>query len=346
MTPSQNRPDLIRLNQNGQHISDNEDLRLLGDITVRRLVAHEDDCHGYDVRKARQSLLFSEEGFRIPNAGCIPLLRKKAARLGTALSVQCVPPIRRLPEPTNCEILGYPRLANFAFHHERGSIGVPEGFDATIIIYELAFAYPHQNIIVLGNQVGTLEKIATQLKDRFQAERRENVEVAHGRRPLNLDVDDDGPRIICSTFSEAANLDFATSDIVVFLDARQCIPAKAQEALETMDAQFRLFGIVRLGQQLSPFEEGVMMGVFGPELIDLMAIVTRRNVHVAWVHHRQPSIDLERDGSEFDYRCILHNERRNRVIARLAKALADGDPTPCREKRAIADWCDWNRGGD
>ncbi len=347
MTPSQNLPNLIRLNQNGQHISDNDDLRLLGDIRVRRLVAHHDDCHGYDVRKTRQSLLFSEERFRIPNAGCIPLLRKRAARLGKALSVQCVPPIRRLPEPTSREILGYPGLANFAFHHERGSFGIPQGFDATIIIYELAVAYPHQNIIALGNQVGTLEKIAAQLKERFEAERRDLiVEVAHGRGPLNLDVDDNRPRIICSTFTEAANLDFATSDIVILLDARNCIHAQAQAALETMDAQFRLFGIVRRGQSLSPYEEGVMMGVFGPELIDLMAYrYTRRDVRVAWVNNRQHPIELERHGSDFDYRCVIHNERRNRLIARLAKALAVRDPGPCRDYRAIFDWCDWYERG-
>ncbi len=347
MTPSQNRPDLIRLNQNGQHIADNDDFRLLGDITVRRLVAHDDDSHGYDVRKACQSLLFSEEEFRIPNAGCIPLLRKKAARLGTTLSVHCIPPIRRLPEPTSRETLGYPGLADFAFHNERGSIGIPEGFEATIIIYELALAYPHQNIIALGNQVGTLEEIAAKLKERFEAERRDLiVEVAHGRRPLNLDVDDNRPRIICSTFTEAADLDFATSDMVLFLDARNCVHAQAQPALETMDAQFRLFGIVRRGQPLSPYEEGGMMGVFGPELIDLMAhCYTRRDVRVALVKNRQHPIELERHGSDFDYRCVIHNERRNRLIARLAKALAVRDPGPCRDHRAIFDWCDWYERG-
>lgn len=334
----------IDLEQEGQHVWNCIDLRALGDISVTRVVTKDDADHGYDVVAESHSLLYSPDGFCIPNAGCIPLLQARAAALGLELSITCRPPICRLPQPANRERLGYPKLADFVALHKRGLIRVPLEFEESTLIYELALAFPSNTVIVLSSDVAVLERIATQLRSRCQTDaERKSIEWTHARRSLYLGVEEDGPRIICSTYSEVANLDFATSDIVVFADGRQCITVDAQEALEQTAARFRLFGIVRLGERMSPYEEGKMMGVFGPELVDLLGHCwTRRDVHVAWVHHRQPSIHLERKGSDFDYRCVIHNERRNRDIAALARGLAIADPVPIRKHRDIADWCERN----
>ena len=238
-------------------------------------------------------------------------------------------------------------LAQFVRLQDRGLIRLPKSFDESAITRELAAAYPAQKIIVLSSKVTTLEKLARRLcKDCTSDEAREQIAVNHGQCPLALDVDQEMPHVTCSTYREAASLDFATSDLVLFVDAYECVHGLAQQALEVMDAQFRLFGIVRAGRSVSPYEEAITMRVFGFELLDLMSHGrTRRDVHVAWVRHNQPPIHLERKTSDFDFRCLFHNARRNRVIAKIAKALDAGTPIDAHKYPDVAEWCDANGHG-
>ena len=111
MQPESKIPRVIVLEQNGQHVSIDDDLlELLGDLMVRHLVGVDDAQHGYEVRKQRQSLLRSPEGYRLPNAGCISLLQELAAQRGVTLLVQPSPPIVELPEPAHLDQLAYPCL--------------------------------------------------------------------------------------------------------------------------------------------------------------------------------------------------------------------------------------------
>ena len=222
----------------------------------------------------------------------------------------------------------------FVRQHERGQIGISKSFDASIIVLELALAYPGQRIIVLDKNTATLNKTANQLRTIL-----DDVTMVSSRRPLQIDDDEDIPRVICSTFLEASTIYFATSDIVLMLDATQCCINQAQIALEQVDARFRLFGIVKAGKERNPYVTGVMMRVFGPELLDLLSYCRiRREVNVAWVKHNQPTIRQERQNSKFDYKCCWHNERRNRTIAKLANKLLTGSPLGSPNSCDVSAW--------
>lgn len=322
----------ITLEQNGQHIYlTDKQIELLGDLTVPRIGAITDSAHGYDLRRQRQSLLRSPYGHRIPNAGCLLPLFYWAASRGVYVRRQFISGIAQLPHPVNLDVLDYPGLAEFARTCERGLIQIADGFNAAIVIGELADAFPGQHIVVLGSDIATLYRLQGQLfKAMEQAgipeTEREPIPVVHDRQRLPLADDEQMPTLVLSTFLGAGEFDFAISDIVIFLEARQCIHARAQTILQQIDARFRLFGISRAGQQMSPYEAGVTMAVFGPELIDLMpGGQTRRDVHVASVKHEQQWIPGQRNATEFFRKCIWENDCRNQAVANLAEALTNAD---------------------
>jgi hypothetical protein len=329
------RRPVLTLYQNGRHASlDDDQLSLLGDLTVRRLETQEDSLHGYGIEKARYSLLRSQNGFWIPNAGCIPALRLRAHDRNIELRVVASPTIAQLPPPVSLTRVGYPDLARFVRENEQGLIRITASFDEAIVVSELTLAYPCQRIVVLGNNVQSLATVQRKLRTVD-----DGAQLASGRRPLQLDDEEELPRIICATFLEASEIDFATCDIVVMLEASHCIHQRVQQALEQVDARFRLFGITSAGREHSPYETGVMMSVFGPAMIDLMPYRrTRREVSVAWVKHQQPSIRQDREGPDFDYKCCWHNERRNRAIAKAAKAIAAGTLLGEQNSRDVDAW--------
>lgn len=343
---SLSRPTLT-LEQNGLHVSlTDEQIALLGDVTVPRIEALASAAHGYDVQRHRHSLLRSLEGLRIPNAGCLPLLSYRAAKQGFHLRVQQTPAISKLPEPENREDLNHPHLPEFVRSVERGLIRIPATFNESIIVAELADAFPECNILVLGANLAALEHLQHGLHAaRVETDGAEAdhgpIPIVHDRQPLILTNNEEMPKLILSTFLGAGNLDFAISDLVIFLDAEQCVHERAQLILEQIDARFRLFGLTRAGRKKAPYEAGMVMAVFGPELIDLMADGgMRRDVHVAWVQNKQPKIHQERVNRDFDFRCCWHNERRNRTIATLAKTLASGTPFDPQKHRNVAAWFD------
>lgn len=331
---------VITLLQNGHHISlDDDGLRLLGDVTCRQLDVTDDVLHGYDVRRTRQSLLRSTDGSRIANSGCIPLLQRVALQRNLDLRVIRSSPISDLPESSRIAYLAYPQLARFVRSRERGLIRRSSSVTAESVIYDLALAYPDQRIVVLGDHIRQNEKIF-----RCLAPKIEGVQCVSGRAPVVVEDDDEMPSVLISTFTQAAEIDFATCDIVLLLDAYDCIQKRAQLALTQIDARFRLFGLVKAGRTVSPSQEDTSMAVFGPEILDIYGFGrSRRDISIAWVDHHVPKVELQDSDRDYWFRCYWHNERRNRRVRQLALALAAGEPL---DRAKFADVADWFAGRD
>lgn len=322
------------ITRNGQHISiSDEVLNTLGDLTGRCLIASGDSRHGYDVRRASRSLLVSPEGSWIPNAGCLPMLRHRASQRGIQLIVHDEVPITPLPQPRNTPSLHFQQLAQFVFQHPRGLIKRPSRVPVEELIYDLALAFPDHRMVVLGNHVQQLDKIRARLATKI-----EDVQSVHAHRPIVVNEDDPMPRIVCSTFSEAAEVDLATSDIVLLLDAYHCVHDRAQHAIATMDGRFRLFGLTATGRKVSPSEADLAMAVFGPELLEVSSRgQSRRKVHVACVPVSGPKYDISKDDPKHWSKCYWHNERRNRLIRQLAEGLVSGNVPRSRKFRQVVE---------
>ena len=335
--PTEPRSRLLTLVQNGQYVSlDDDHLRLLGDLTGRRLVASNDELHGYNVSPVRHSLLRTPDPARIPNAGCIPMLTFLARQRGIDLRVQASPTICTLPEPARVKHLRYPQLARFVRENERGLIRVPSGFAPEVLIHDLAFAYPRQRIIVLGNHVRELDRICQTLATHFPG-----IQSISSGKPLLLDDHEDMPQIVCSTPYQALDADFATSDIVLLLDAYHCVQERVQVALSEVEARFRLFGIVKTGRKFAPSETDAAAAVFGPEVLDISGSGrSRREANVAWVQTSSRRVDLEPKDSSFWRTCYGHNERRNHLTKQLAETLSAGIELDRHRFCDVATWFD------
>lgn len=308
------------LDQNGQNIVYRNDLiSILGDLTVKQLVAIQEDEHGYSIAKQRHSLLRSPEGFRIPNAGCLPAIQMLAEQHGIEIQVYACPAITCLPLPQAFEGQQHSRMAQFVCANNNGIIRIPQRSDAADVILEIAQAFPAQRIIVLHKNVKPLHKIASKIKPYYH-----RVKVAYGTQSVQYDEYDHIPRIICSTFIEVADIDFATSDIVIFLDANHVVHERAQLLLEQIDARFSLFGIERAGGSSSSYEIGKKMAVFGPNIIDLRSNgLMRRTTAVKWLRHEHPSVRCSISKPEFRRVCIWNNKSRNRRIVNTANHLLE-----------------------
>lgn len=345
MQPDLAIPRVIALEQNGQHVFlTDEQSALLGVIAVPRIRARADADHGYELQPQQESLLYSPEGQRIANAGCLPLLGYVAHVSGFRINRRMAVSITELPELETRDDLHYPQLADFVRAHERGVIRVPDQMDEVIPVAELADAFPARQIIVIGPTVAKLKQMERKLCEAQhrvgipEAQHRANP-VHYSREQLTLDVEEDMPRLVLSTPLGVGDLDFATCDLVILTDAKHCVHERVQIALQQIDAQFRLFGITRASDRLSPYEAGKVMGVLGPEVIELMPNGrTRRNVHVAWIRHNQPQNLEQRETSAFDFKCLWHNETRNRAIAKLAKALARGEALDEEQHQSVVVW--------
>src|SRR4051794_11819821 len=116
--------ELLILDENGQHLSiDDEAINILRDLVGRCLTTVDDPLHGSKVVKDSVSLLRTEQGERIPNAGLFPALKWQAGQKGIQLRRRITPAIVSLPEPIHLEHLCNPQIARFVYETPLGRIG-------------------------------------------------------------------------------------------------------------------------------------------------------------------------------------------------------------------------------
>ncbi len=313
------------LNQCGQYLSVSpEVIHQLGDLVGRCLVPENDSQHGSVIRKATRSLIRSDCGSRLPNAGLFSALQVRAQQIGVSLQRHITPAITSLPAPIRLKFLRWPQIAHFVFQASLGQIGIHPGICPEDVVVDLSLAFPDARIVVLGEHVPQLRRLRRAL-----CARKIRAEGVTSRYPLLAlgDSDEELPQVICSTPREAANFDFATASIVLLLDASACQHSSMQMTLSQIDAAFRLYGLVDMTRLAAPSSIDAMMATFGPHILRLHSEgKTRRDMHVAWVPTPPPAVNLKVTDPGFGLRCYWHHERRNRRIKQLAIALRSSMP--------------------
>jgi len=318
--------DIITLDQNGQCMSITDDaIELLGDLYGRVLLPSSRD--ELRLEKGWRSLLYrcdyhDSHCVRIPNAGLFSSLSLRAQQRGCRLIRRISPAIRALPEPRRLADLRHPQIACFARQETLGRIGICGGIKPEYVIIDLARAYPEAKIVVLGDRLRQLDRIVDFLRRHLI-----HAGCSSTGRPYVIpdDIDDDQlPQVMCMTPIGAGDLDFATADIVLVLDAYACAHDRMQLALSQVDAQFRLFGLVDLDRRSSPSpsQTDAAFAVFGPKMIDVLGSQSvRRETCVAWMSTPPPRIKCPQNDPDFARLCYWQHHRRNKQIRRLALAL-------------------------
>lgn len=314
----------ITIDQNGQHMTITEELiELLGDLHGRTLCTDDDERHGTAVRRGSQSLLRSNDGARIPNAGLYPALKRMAHQRGYELRRRITPSLSMLPAPSRTAWLQYPDVVQFIGEKSLGQIGIHAGIEIEVLLADLALAYPTASIVVLGNHCRQLNVLA----DRLGRQGIRDASISSRNSPALSKHLSEGsePSIIFSTPHAAADLDLAGTDIVIVLDGASCQHKNMSLALSQIDARFKLFGLFQIGRTYAPSSVDAMLATFGPDIIRLQEPGhVRRRVNYAMIAIPRPRVDLKLGHPGFGVRCYWHHERRNRSITQLATSLHAG----------------------
>ena len=348
--------------------------RLGGDIAVKKRVPAVDQDHGYDVHEVPESLLrgpqqlSSAPGNGVssnasphnshvsiqanPNAGLTEFYRYLAGKRNCQLIEQADVPTSELPEPTQLLGLNYPELATFVRQVPRGLVNVSGTVAKAVLIADLAIAYPNARIMILSSRVAELKFVCQSLqRDLPPSMSRKNLLALVWNRSPQAVVDDaDFPRIICCTPTAAADLDSEKADIVVLLDAFDCLHERMAWPLIQTDARFRLFGLWTASRKPTKYELARLRTVFGFQQIDLMDRGrVRREVHYAYLRQGGPAPtgstyvpcaagDRRSPESVDPQRAYIHNHQRNEQICRLARKLRTGVPLTGERYRDVIQW--------
>ncbi len=332
-------PTEVIYNQNGHCFS-------LGDEGQLALFPEfHDHWHHCRTQCPGNSLLKNRDGFRIANAGLIPAMQYQARKNNLNLhKILLTAPIKQLSPPQNLNNIDYPSLASFVSEYVRGQINISHTAEPAQIVAELAVAYPTSRLIVVSNKICRLQSAYQWLKNHLPPEiiSAGQLKLVHGRQGFTLEDDSLMPKIILSTFLEAVDYDFATSDIILLLDGRECTSEAAQIAIEAVDAQFRLYGIFK-HQPKTPvprYEYQITCAFFGFQIIDLMPYSRIwREAKVAWVPITGSSARRSSNRTTINYPdCYINNRNRNTKIAQLCRDLSDGRRISQHQSRDIFHW--------
>ena len=321
----------VLVSRNGQCLSiDDLDLLNLGDVTTARIASNNDHEHGYRTERRLDSLLRPSDGMMRPNAGLLPVLAHRAALAGLGLHVRLLgPSIATLPEPTADTRIADVTLPMFVRAQERGLIRVGRGVAIANLIAELNAAFPTARTVILGAHRNDLQRLDRDLQ-RLAAPAQLYVG-RHAGAPT--------ARIVLTTFIAAADAELAQADLVILVDADEAVQQRAQAALVTTDARFRLFGILAADRILAPYSRDVVIATFGPEVLNIPRHgFTLGKVSVAWCNVQTPKVAVDADPLELRRRGYWQHPTRNRRLANLAQAVFERDCMLLRPYPDVARW--------
>lgn len=327
-----------------------EDLQLLGGgITVPKRVPRVDASHGYDVIEAQETWL---GGDRVPNLGLREFLAYRAIQRGYRVQEVATNQIATLPAPACRNQLLWPSWIDFVHQNELGLVRISDQVDVPAMIAELVIAFPERRIMVLG-KVEKLRNHAASLLRLLPPEfhRNRQIAVAHAGRPLRVDDDRETPRLILCTPTMAADLESEKCDIVVMLDAFECLHERMAWPLIQMDGRFRLFGLLPASRVAKPYEAARLRVTFGFRQLDLRGKgLVRRDISYALMRQsgeapegsvlEHPAVAGRRTLQSVNpLRAYVHHHHRNDMIARLARKLRGGQRIENHRYSEIANWC-------
>lgn len=320
----------VTICRNGRKISLDGDVEpVLSSGRTLKSVARSDANHGYFVDREMDSLLRPINGMSSPNAGLFPALQCYAAHRGCDVDYFDESVILPLPNPAADRRIIDTQLPPFLRSHDSGLIRICRNVGVAEIVAQIVAANPQCRIAVLGTHRAQLDAVADKLTNWLRG---------HQVR-RTVPADDSGAWVGLSTFTMAADGDLEKCHVVIVLDATHALHQHAEAALSTMDGRFRLFGLLRADRRLSPTERDRLMAIFGPAVLDIPQHgMEMAAVNVAWLDVHGPRLDRGTDQELLFRRGFWQHPSRNRIIARLARELRDGNHAPLARYREIARW--------
>ncbi|MCA9045179.1 MAG: hypothetical protein KDA69_12710, partial [Planctomycetaceae bacterium] len=248
--------------------------------------------------------------------------------------------------------LSYQSLPGFVAEQSRGLIRMSRSGSPAEVVADVRVAFPSSRILVLGRvlPLRELQEAIPKLLSLQMPSTGGPIELVSDSERLQIQDEDDYPKLLLSTPIAAADLDSEKCDIVILLDALHCTHKTMQNVLAQVDARFRLFGFVDANRTLKPYEQAKLYQVFGFNQIDLMNRGrVRRPVHYAMVRQggaaprnsvwMKPTVPGRRPvASVNSLAAYTHHHARNDVICRLAKALRAGITLNNKKYRDIRRW--------
>ena len=245
------------------------------------------------------------------------------AGLEVSYSVETMLPPRAIPAPDAAAArrLGPVDRAmlDLVRDHDRGLVRYQAGaVRPARLIAQLALAYPDMTIAVARKRRTDVHRLGRQLRRLLPG----TVDVVDGPCPKRL------RRVVVATFLGLAEpgVEIEKKDFLIVPDAAEALEANARLAIPHAEAA-RLLGLLEIGRHLAPYDEDWVAAVFGLE-----EVVIPRHGHVgrpvevvavSCVGGRGRAADL--DTVALKREGLWRHGLRNRRIAALARALADGD---------------------
>lgn len=306
----------------------------LGGLATSLHVAAVHPSLGFRVVPWREPLFEVEQTVAGPAAvmaaGLEPVARGLLERAGIVVVVEGR---TVLPLPAPELAAGTPRaidpaLLDFVRGPERGLIRIGPGVSPERLVAGLRLAYPGAGIAVAANRREDVRRFGRRLR-----------EIIPGACwSLGDDFPADPGPLVVTTYTGLADHGVALHrrDILVCLDALEALGRVACRAIGCAD-RARLFGLIRSGEPLAPYDQDRLRARFGFDVIEIPRhghVARPVEVFTARIVGGAPTdcadtISLKRRG-------VWTHPIRNRRIARLAAALTGSGGELIAEHPAIA----------
>jgi hypothetical protein len=315
--------EVIRIDRDG-HVLDVEprDTPLAARLITESHVAHEDLIHGYRLESQIEPLL---GGPRRPNTGLEPVVEYLAVQAGYRVEHRrgtgrprplSAPDLARLPG-SRAKDVGW---LDFLRTRRSGIVRYRQGrVELAWLVGQAGCAFPDARIAVVVVSRAKRERVFGQMRRYIPGV----VLVDNGPIP------EEAGRIVISSFTDLAHpdIEFEKFDLVIVPDAREALTRQGQLALATVDAKFRLFGLLPIDCKLSPSDEDWIAATFGlGELVIPKHGHEQRAMMVAFAKIAGgPQLPVTLDDRTLARKGIWRSPVRNRRIARVAVALQKQD---------------------
>lgn len=258
-----------------------------------------------------------------PNSGLENAVRVVAAELDYSLDGPRMRPIgSREPSTANRE-RNDDHLIDFIENHNSGIIAHQPGrVDVSRVCVAVASAFSHARIAFVSDNRDCNRAFHKRLRN-------------YGVYSTLIDAEtsvDRPPQIVVSTFYGLAvdNLDVDKFQLIVSLNACEAISERAQMALQGC-RRARLFALQPFVQHYSPSQDDRIHATFGFAVATLPEHGRRcRNIDAVFAAAKKPTSRMTWDINH-SHRHICTNDRRNRPLAQVARALAEGSIDRLRE---------------
>ncbi|WP_459556857.1 hypothetical protein [Lacunimicrobium album] len=293
-----------------------------GDLSARCIQS----THGTNCSRRRIPLLRQTNEFAPLSAGLLQCFAALVDSQGGQANIVEWPSVAPLPEAVFGDHPFYASMDQLLRSNSRGQILISSPELQKWVIWGIAKMYPSARIIILIRNDKDARELAT-----FLSHEGINARYATARQPLRvLDGAEENyhpPAILCATPGGACeNADFETCDLVILLNAYDCVLSHFQDRLRNIDCRFRLFGLVNQAFNVAPRDADFVTALFGTEAIRVgrNGSIGRDTCCIFLPFSACPNNVAPTERS-FAFQVYWRHDERNHRIRRLATSLRTAD---------------------